>query len=589
MPRIQLKLAATLVALVAALVVLTGYFAERDLRDNVLRQIEGGLADEVRLVSELVGDRVFRFEDAPELTELARRASRAAGARVTLIAADGVVVADSEVDLERLPRLENHATRPEVMGAASGRITTATRLSVTAGRELFYCATPRRAGDPAGVVRLAVDLDDVEAAVGTLRGRLLLAGAMGLLGAVLLSFPLAGVLVRPLERIRETVVAIAGGSLSARVPWRSNDEFGEIADAVDRMGEELELRMHEVTSEKEQLRAVLTGMEEGVLMLDASRRIVLANRRVRELLGVRGDLEGATPLEVLRNVELEDALNAAFGAREPVRREIRVEGPRRMVLALRAVKLPKEVGAGVVAVLEDRTELRRLEVVRRDFVANASHELRTPLTAIRGFAETLVEGQVNEAERTKYLNIILGHAHRIGSLVDDLLELARIESGKLELGRQRLDLAAVVDKVLSHLEPLFAQRNLDAARGDLEVPPVLADPRALEQVLGNLLDNAAKYTEPGGRIRVRAESAGRFVRICVEDTGIGIPEADRSRIFERFYRVDKARSRELGGTGLGLSIVRHLVESMGGRIGVESTPGKGSTFHFTLPRDSTSA
>jgi len=582
MPKIQLKLAAVLAALVTLLMLTTGYFAERDLRASGLAQVRTGLHKQALLVAQLVADLPFDSARSAELSRIVQAAGGATRSRITLIASDGTVVADSDVTVASLSKVSNHAQRPEVSAAIAGSVGTATRRSETTARSLFYLAIPR---PPSGVdvVRVAVDLDDVALAVSTLRSRLLIAGGVGLAASVVLAFVFSGFLVRPLERIRATVVAITGGELSARVAWTSSDELGEIARAVNRMGEQLELRLREVISEKEQLRTVLTGMEEGVLMLDARGRIVLANRRVRELFGTSGVLEDRTPLEVLRSVELERVLLAAFGAKEPVRREIQIDAPHRCVLAVRAVELPPEVGGGVVAVLDDRTELRRLEVVRRDFVANASHELRTPLTAIRGFAETLAEGDVAEPERRRYLGIILEHARRLGSLVNDLLELSRVESGKLELRIRPLVVASAVDAVLSNLESLFAQRKLSVSRGACDVPHVRADPQALEQILNNLLDNAAKYTEPGGRIDVRAERVGSHVRVCVEDTGIGIPESDRGRIFERFYRVDKARSRALGGTGLGLSIVRHLVEAMGGRVGVESTPGKGSTFHFTLP------
>ena len=366
--------------------------------------------------------------------------------------------------------------------------------------------------------------------------------------------------------------------------WHSSDELGEIARAIDRLGEQLELRLREVIGEKEQLQAVLGSMAEGVLVLDPKGRIVLANRRLRELLGLQGDIEGRTPLEVLRNADLEQALAQAGAANAPLFREIELGGRARRVLGIRAAPLRGEKQGGVVAVFGDLTELRRLEVVRRDFVANASHELRTPLTAVQGFAETLASGKVPAADRPRYLEIILQHARRLGSLVDDLLELSRIESGKLELLPSDVPLAAVVDRALDSLSSLFEQRKISARRGRMEPVLVRADARALEQVLVNLLENAGKYTELGGRVEVRAESLGDMVRVSVEDTGIGIPEAHLARIFERFYRVDKARSRALGGTGLGLSIVRHLVESMGGQVSVDSTPGKGSIFHFTLRR-----
>jgi two-component system, OmpR family, phosphate regulon sensor histidine kinase PhoR len=581
--RIQLKLAGAFAALAALLLGVTGLIAERELRARELARAELVLLEKARLTLEMARDLRFASEHGVELAAIARRAAAAAQARVTFISEDGRVVADSEVPVEALDRVENHADRSEVAAALAGRMGIATRTSHTVARSFMYLALPHASGTARdGVLRLAVDLDELGAAASALRGQLLWAGALGLLASVLLALLVSGLLIRPVQHIRSSVSALAAGTLSSRVQWHSADELGEIARAIDRLGEQLELRLREVTAEKEQLQTVLGSMEEGVLVLDPEGRIVLANRRLRELLGLTGEIAGRTPLEVLRNADLENALVQAGAGGESVFREIELGGRTRRVLGIRAAPLRGQAKGGVVAVFGDLTELRRLEVVRRDFVANASHELRTPLTAVQGFAETLASGKVPAADRPRYLEIILQHARRLGALVDDLLELSRIESGKLELLPSEVPLASVVDRALDSLSPLFEQRRIVARRGPIEPPMVRADPRALEQVLVNLLENAAKYTEPGGRVEVRAEPVGDRVRVSVEDTGIGIPESHLVRIFERFYRVDKARSRALGGTGLGLSIVRNLVEAMDGKVSVDSTPGKGSTFHFTL-------
>ena len=582
MPRLQLKLIGALAGLVGVVALVSGYLAERGLRERELAAIERRLSEEAGLIVELVKDVPLEPQQSAELSALAARAAAAAGARVTLVAPDGSVVADSDVRVEDLARVENHRDRPEIRSALAGRASTSTRLSETVGRKLLYRAVPL-SPDGDGVVRLAVDLDWVEAAVAALRRELIVAGTIGLVAAVALSFVLSAVLVRPLVEIRQTLNAIAGGTLGARVRRRPNDELGEIAAAVNRMAEELELRLEEITDEKEQQEAVLRGMMEGVLILDARGKIVLANRRIRELFALQGEVEGKLPLEVIRHPEVHAVLQQARASETPVLREIGFDAPQRRILQVRAVGIPVRGGRGAVAVFYDLTELQRLESVRRDFVANASHELRTPLTAIRGFAETLVASEVPEPERRKYLRVILDHAKRIDALIDDLLELSRLESETVALELERVELGPIVANVIENLSERFAERGVSTDGSKLAAPPARADRRAVEQILYNLLDNAAKYTEPGGRVEVSALRDGQFVRVTVADTGVGIPEADRARIFERFYRADKARSRELGGTGLGLSIVRHLVESLAGEIDVESTPGVGSRFSFTLP------
>jgi two-component system phosphate regulon sensor histidine kinase PhoR len=578
--RIQVKWMGALVALVVVVAVASGYLAGTGLRRREMARVELSLAQRTGLVIDRVAGLALTDENSPELTELAQKASRAAGARVTLIAPDGAVVGDSDVALVDLPQVENHAGRPEVRAALEGRVGSSTRRSDTVGRELLYLAMPRDPAAESGVVRLAVDLDRVEAAVADLHRELLVAGGLGLAAALALSYLLSALLVRPLRELRRTVVAIAAGDLSARVHYRARDELGEIGRAINDMGEQLQLRLEQLSGDEEQLRAVLRSMVEGVLVVGRDGRIALANPRLVELFDLQAEVEGRLPLEAIRSADVQDLLRDALRASESERREI-LYGNR--VLEAHAVGFPLAGQRGVVAVFHDVTHNRQLEAIRRDFVANASHELKTPLTAIRGFAETLLQSELPAQDARPYLEIILSHSERLAALIDDLLELSRIESGKLGLEPVELDAAEVARGVLRNLEPRFRERSIETHLSDSGAPAARADRRALEQVLENLLDNAAKYTESGGRVDVRVAGRDDRVQVEVADTGIGIPEADRARIFERFYRVDKARSRALGGTGLGLAIVKHLVQTMGGEISVESSPGAGSTFRFTLP------
>jgi two-component system phosphate regulon sensor histidine kinase PhoR len=408
----------------------------------------------------------------------------------------------------------------------------------------------------------------------------------GLAAGFALALALAQLVAAPVEEIRRFAEALAAGDLSRRLRWRRRPGR-EFADALDAMAEAVSARIAEANSEKEQLLAVLAGMVEGVLVVGAAGKIVLANPRLRQMFSAWGEVEGRTPLEVIRNAGVDDALRSAAATQELVSVEVQAGGAEERTILVNAVAFPTTgPRLGTVAVFHDVSELRRLESLRSDFVANVSHELKTPLTAVRGFAETLLSGSVPPQDVEKYLGVILKHAERLGSLIDDLLELSRIESRKQPLQLTSVDVGRVAVGVMTGMEPLLRSKALSVKLVEQAEPPAeaRADRRAVEQVLTNLLDNAAKYTNAGGHIEVQLTAEGDRIAVEVRDDGIGIPERDLPRIFERFYRVEKARSRDLGGTGLGLSIVKHLVQAMDGEIFVQSELGRGTTFRFTLPK-----
>ncbi len=587
MSRIQLRLTLVLGALLVAVTAAIGIWVDRPLRSRELQRIQVSLSESARAVAELARGLPFDAAHERELGELARRAAATARARVTLIAPDGAVVADSDVRPEDMAGVANHASRPEVAAALAGQPGSHTRRSETIGREFLYVGVPREPPSPPGVVRLAGDLGPVDQAVAELRSALI-AGLLVALGAALvLSYFSSRALLRPLSAFHGALTRLSAGELGARVRWCSNDELGALARAFDGMADDLERSHSAIVAERDRLAAVLAVMVEGVLVVDAEERIVLANPRLRELLGIRGEIEGLRPLAAMRNADVDDVLRAALATQQPVHREIALPGIERRVLEVHAASFAIGAARGAVAVFHDMTAIRRLETVRRDFVANASHEIKTPLTAIRGFAETLLSNDLPERDARGYLEIILRHSERLSRLVEDLLELSRLESGKFTLEPEPLDVALLVAKLCRELEPRLQERRVSVRIAAQGAPRAFADARAVEQILQNLLDNALKYSDPEREIEVRVEADGDDVRVDVADQGIGIPEADRARIFERFYRVDRGRSREQGGTGLGLSIVKHLVQANGGEVWVESTPGVGSTFSFTLPSNFT--
>jgi two-component system phosphate regulon sensor histidine kinase PhoR len=572
--------------LVLGVVAISGVLAERALRERELSRVGRALEEQAALVRELVRGTPLRAEEAPRLDALADRSGEAARVRVTLIAADGSLVGDSDVPVERLAGVENHASRPEVRAALEGRIGRDARRSSTVGRALLYVAIP--APEPGGgAVRVATELSHLEEGLADLRRSLALSAAVGIAAALALAYGASWLALRPLRELRGLTKALAAGDFAYRIPPRFEKELGGISTAIRALAEQLRERADEATREKERLRAVLDGMVEGVLVVDEGNRIVLANDRVAEFYGARPPLVGRSVLTALRDAELDEILAEAAHTDDPVSQTIELVHPAHRTLSVQAARFPAAPGRrlGSVAVLHDVSELARVETMRREFVANASHELRTPLAAIRGFAETLLGDPVlPDEQRQNYLEVIDRHARRLGTLVDDLLELSRIESGQAPLDLQPVDVAAIASGLLRDVENRLAERRLVADSQHSGPGEAWADPRAVWQILSNLLDNAIKYTEPGGRIRIRILGDARSVRVAVSDTGTGIPERDLARIFERFYRVDRARTRALGGTGLGLSIVKHLVQSQGGEITVESELGRGSTFRFSLPR-----
>jgi two-component system phosphate regulon sensor histidine kinase PhoR len=563
-------------------VLVAGVAADRSLRRDQLAQVEDSLRSRARLVLDRA--RALRFEpvEFATLDDLADRTGEAGLMRVTLIGLDGTVLGDSEVGLDRLPRIENHAARPEVRAALEGEVGTATRRSDTTGIELLYLALPV---PDRGVVRVAVELSELDQARAALRRRLAWAGAAGLLLALGLSLLITRLALQPVREVRRVAEAIARGELDERPPLSAGDELGEISNAIRELARQLRTRLAEATHEKEQLRAVLESMVEGVLVVDASGRVMLANSRLREFFGVHSEITGHPLLEAIRHPQLDSLLREVAEADSIVSSTFSLGNPKR-TLRVQAARFPRgeDRRAGCVAVFHDISELERLEAVRRDFVANASHELRTPLTAIQGFVETLLEAELPEEKRRAYLEIIDRHARRLGHIVRDLLALATVETGKWRVEPTQIDVAEIARIVIRDLALRVREGELSLECEVEGRSEAFADPRILEQILTNLLDNAVKYTEPGGEIRVRIVEGPERVRVSVRDTGIGIPEEDRARIFERFYRVDKARSRSAGGTGLGLSIVRHLVQRLGGEISVESRLGEGTTFSFSLPK-----
>jgi two-component system phosphate regulon sensor histidine kinase PhoR len=409
-----------------------------------------------------------------------------------------------------------------------------------------------------------------------------------------LAYFLARSLTRPISELIEKAIQFVSRTFHREVQVSSTDELGSLAKVINEMDIQFRNQMQEMSKEKDYLQTVLKGMMEGVLVVDGRGRILMVNDALRGLLSLSKDVSDKMPLEIIRNAELEGAIRKAIQDGENIALELDLDKTGEKTIEVNVVSIlpsnkrmdeESEGIRGAIAVFHDITRLKQLEKIRQDFVANVSHELRTPLTTIKGYAETLLEGALKEDQAFQFVQVIKRHTDRLTKIVEDLLMLSRIETKEFQLKMEAIPLRDFIDDVFEFVKEPAEKKEISLSRN--EIPSSLAvqaDRDYLEQILINLLDNAIKYTPEGGRVTVSAiEKDSKEIQFSVEDDGIGIPKEDLSRIFERFYRVDKGRSKEMGGTGLGLSIVKHLVQVHGGRVWVESQPGKGSTFYFTLP------
>ncbi|HEY3445434.1 MAG TPA: ATP-binding protein [Myxococcales bacterium] len=524
-----------------------------------------------------------REQPRGEWSRLARELGALGRARITLVDPAGTVLGDSEVPAERLGELDNHLSRPEVQQALRTGEGTSVRQSATLGTRMMYVALPVASDrGPLGVVRAAVSLEEVDAFLARLHRASRWVALLMLLAGAVLSAAAAHWTSRSLRMLTAAARTMTTGDLSVRTRLPGHDEVAALGQALDTLGRSLSASLDALRGERDLRDRILMGMREGVLLLDGGGRVLLVNPALRELLGLRAGVEGQPLLEAVRHAALKELLDRVSREGGEASDELEVLGARERRLRVHVSRLE---GDGLLAVFFDVTDLRRLEVVRRDFVANASHELRTPIAAVRSASETL-DGPAREDPRAvaRFLDIIQRNSERLQRLVDDLLDLSSIESREVKLALGPVALAPAAERVASLFQERAQRRSLRlAVEVPAGLPPALADPRALEQVLTNLVDNAVKYATGGGAISIRAGRAGEFLELSVEDGGPGIEARHLPRLFERFYRVDPSRSRELGGTGLGLSIVKHLVEAMHGTVRVDSVLGRGSRFVVTLP------
>jgi len=529
----------------------------------------------------LVGDvsGPYFISGQKSVDDIAKRLGEQIEARVTIIDKSGVVLGDSDEDPAAM---ENHGNRPEVIEALSSGVGSSIRYSTTLDLDMMYVAVPVTVNDEVvGFYRVALPLTEVNKSLEHISQAIIGGAAIAVVIAILLAIQISRTTTEPVKKLTQISKKIAEGELDQEIRVTAKDEVGDLAEAFNQMAAKLKEMVGLLTTERDKMTAILSNMADGILVVGGAGEVTMINRAAERIFQFSADKKlGHTFIEVVHDHEIDGILQKSLKTGEQQMGVVEIE-PGRQLLGV--VVTPIVGTRGCVVLLQDLTEMRRLEKVRRDFIANISHELRTPTASLKVLAETLQEGAIDDPNVAKgFLDKINVETDRLAQMVSELNELSRIESGEVSLKKELIDIGEVVALVVERLKPQADRAELSLAV-DIPsgIPRALADKERVEQVLVNLLHNAIKFTHSGGRINCVAKIEGNDISVSVVDTGIGIPADDLPRIFERFYKADKARAG--GGTGLGLAIAKHIVEAHGGKIWAESIEGKGSKFTFTLP------
>jgi two-component system phosphate regulon sensor histidine kinase PhoR len=563
------------------------FFLDKNLEENSIQVIKSSLINQAYLVESQISKANLKNENIPELETKVLALSSKIKARLTIVDSKGKVLAESEKSEVDILKMPSHADRPEIQVALTGKIGEEIRYSSTLKIDMLYIALPIRDNNEIiGAVRLALHLASVQKTLSTVRKAIFLSLFFALGLAFVLGSLLTQAIIKPINKIIHISRRFSSGDFSYKILLDSKDEIGELADTLNRMADSLEDKIKKVEIKNQQLKAILESMVEGIIVTDKSGHIISLNPTVEKIFNIsKQDVEGKLFLEIVRNNDIADIINYVLKNGKFKSCELSLVWPVQRIFEINATPIfEKDSVSGCLLVIHDITEIHRLESIRRDFVANVSHELKTPLTSIKGFVETLLEGALEDKENSRhFLQIIQDHASRLDNLVNDLLDLSYLESQGIKLDKEKVNLNALTDDILASFRSQLKKRSIQVSNDLSNNLFIMANKDKISQVLTNLIDNAIKFNHESGSIKISSQDQEDKVKIVVEDSGIGIPGKDTPRIFERFYRVDKARSRELGGTGLGLSIVKHIIELHNGNVGVESTEGFGSKFFFTLP------
>lgn len=579
------KINALVISLMIIGILATGLLAHALLQRDFLNSVENRLLSNAYLI------RGFLLDDVHDIDDIRRVVARESDnfkARVTVIDSNGVVVVDSEANLHEL---DNHGNRPEVIMAVDGLVGVSQRYSKSINMDLYYVAIPYdlKSGGRY-VIRLSVPLTEISTFNYHLFRTILLSAAFGLVVAMLLGVRFLKVIINPIQDMSRASKEIANGKFGRSIIYDSDDELGELAENFNKMSEELGNKIMEIKDQNIKNSAILSSMINGVIAVDNHKHVMFINPAAELLFGFREDeIKGRHILEAFRNNQLDEQIQALIDDNVQSAIEIEMHRPEHRILNMYSNPIVSSQRAneriGVVIIIADVTDMRKLEFMRKDFVANVSHELKTPLTSIRGFVETLKNGAVdNVAVRDKFLDIIDMETGRLSTLIEDLLVLSDIEKRSNMIEKSQIDVCKAAEEVVHMLQEIGKKKNVAINLNcDKVNTELFGNSGWFKQMLINLIDNGIKYTPNDGSVWVNMSQTGDDLLISIKDNGIGIPEEHIDRLFERFYRVDKARSRNVGGTGLGLAIVKHVVLSFGGHIDVRSEYGKGTEFIVRIP------
>lgn len=584
-PKLLWRLYPSYILIIVLSLAIVGWYASIEIRQFYLDQTRTHLEQKATVISELIGPR-FNAGNINEVDKICKSMGKLAGARITVILPSGTVIGDTDLDPRKM---ENHADRPEIGAALSGRVGSSIRFSTSEKVQRIYVAVPARKNNlVAGVVRLSVPMTALSQVLDSIYEKIALAGLVVALLAAIVSLVVSGRINRMLAEMKTGAERFASGDLSFRLLIPDSEEMSALAESLNLMASQLSERISAITRSRNETEAILSSMIGAVLVVDCDQKILRANRIAETLLGIRPEDHGRPIHEVIRNAQLLKFVSKTLESEQPVVSDILIykDGEKYFQAHGTLMKDAQDKSVGGVLVLYDITNLKRLENIRREFVANVSHELRTPITAIKGFVETLKESAVKDpGSAAKFLGIVESHANRLNAIIEDLLCLSRIEQSE-ESGQIALEQALLKAAVESAIELNRVKADEKKIRIELDAPEDLKariNAQLMEQAVSNLIDNAVKFSEPGELVKVKVEREGQEAVISVQDFGAGIPRESLDRIFERFYRVDKGRSRNLGGTGLGLAIVKHIVQAHKGRVSVVSSLGQGSRFFIYLP------
>ncbi|PRX25112.1 PAS/PAC sensor signal transduction histidine kinase [Orenia metallireducens] len=582
---VKTKIIALYLVMLVTTLIFTGYFLQRSLENYFSSWLERKLIKEMNLILTVVDPFLYN-RDYTRLNSSIITYGEELETRITIIDLKGKVLADSRKDPSVM---ENHLYRPEVQEVLKGKLGKEIRYSSTLDMNMKYIALPikREDGEVIGVIRASLTLNKLKELYHGIWTVLLKSSFFAIVVAVLLSLKLTNQITDPIREITSAAQKIANGYLDHKLVIRTKDEIGQLALMFNYMVDRVKDKMQEISGEKNKVEAIVTSIGDAVIAVNKERRIILFNLAAERIFGIKEDLVlDKSVIQITKNYKLDELVELSLEKNEIVTEELEMLVPEQRVFRVQIAPIEgiKESTVGVVAVLRDITDIRRLEEMRKEFVGNVSHELKTPLTSIKGYVETLLDSEPDKQVTRSFLSIIREEANRLQRLIEDLLSLSRLESKFEYSSKEQVDMIKVINDTIFLLGEK-ARRKSIILEADLPVslPLLKANRDQMSRLMINLVDNAIKYTPDAGRVKARAYNEDEKLILEVEDTGLGIPEKDLPRIFERFYRVDKARSRKLGGTGLGLSIIKHIIEEHQGEISVESKLGEGSKFIVELP------